>query len=110
MTAQISLGDKFLRGILCALSLLGTAVCALAQVPPSVRPEDVGFSSQRLGRVGAWVQQEIAAKRIPGAVVLVVRDGKTAYFEAFGQQNPARDEPMRRDSIFRISVVSQRPS
>ena len=107
MTARIWPGGQIIRRTVCALSLLGAAVVALAQVPPSVRPEDVGFSPERLSRVGAWVQREIAAKRIPGAVVLVVRDGKTAYYEAFGQQNPARDEPMRRDSIFRIYSMTK---
>ena len=42
-----------------------------------------------------------------GVGVLVVRDGKTTYYEAFGQQNPARDEPMRRDSIFRIYSMTK---
>jgi CubicO group peptidase (beta-lactamase class C family) len=107
MTARLCPGGQILRRTVCALSLFGAAVVALAQVPPSVRPEEVGFSSERLSRVGAWVQREMAAKRIPGAVILVVRDGKTAYYEAFGQQNPARDEPMRRDSIFRIYSMTK---
>ena len=91
-----------LFGLLCA-----TAWPVLAQVPAAAKPEDVGFSSERLARVGAWVQGEVAAKRIPGAVVLVVRNGKTAYYEAHGQQDPAKPGAMGKDSIFRIYSMTK---
>src|SRR5688572_11525751 len=90
-----------------AAGLLLAACAATAQTPPSARPEDVGLSSERLGRVGQWIQGEIAAKRVPGAVVMVVRNGKTAYYEAFGQQDPARPDPMSRDAIFRIYSMTK---
>ena len=77
MTARLCPGGQILRRTVCALSLFGAAVVALAQVPPSVRPEEVGFSSERLSRVGAWVQREMAAKRIPGAARSVLHGRKS---------------------------------
>ncbi|HEY6356474.1 MAG TPA: serine hydrolase domain-containing protein [Burkholderiaceae bacterium] len=89
----------------CALAL--TAACVLAQPLPTARPQDVGLSSERLARIGSWIQGEIDAKRIPGAVVLVARNGKVAYYEALGQQDPASPRPMGRDSIFRIYSMTK---
>ncbi len=80
---------------------------ALAQPLPTSRPQDVGLSPERLARVGTWLQGEIDAKRIPGAVVLVARNGKVAYVEALGQQDPASPRPMGRDSIFRIYSMTK---
>jgi CubicO group peptidase (beta-lactamase class C family) len=39
---------------------------------------------------------------IPGAVVLIAREGKIALFEAFGFQDREKRIPLRPDSIFRI--------
>ena len=83
------------------------ALCALAQPLPTARPDSVGLSSERLARIGQWLQGEIDAKRIPGAVVLVARNGKVAYYEALGQQDPASPKPMARDSIFRIYSMTK---
>ena len=43
---------------------------------PLVKPESVGFSSERLQRFSAVYQQEIERGSFPGAVVLIARDGK----------------------------------
>lgn len=95
-----------LRGWLLAASFLAAAP-ALAQPLPTARPEELGFSSERLARIGQWVEGEIAAKRIPGAVVMVARNGRVAYHQAFGQQDPAGPRPMGRDSIFRIYSMTK---
>ncbi|HEU5294286.1 MAG TPA: serine hydrolase, partial [Burkholderiaceae bacterium] len=83
------------RTLIVGLLALAAALAA-AQPLPSARPEEVGLSSQRLARIGTWLKGEIDAKRIPGAVVLVARNGKVAYYEALGQQDPANPRPMAR--------------
>jgi CubicO group peptidase (beta-lactamase class C family) len=61
---------------------------ALAQgLPQASQPEEVGFSSQRLTRLTEAFQAEVDKGAIPGAVVLIARKGKVAYFEAIGFQN-----------------------
>ncbi len=80
---------------------------AAAQALPTARPEDVGLSSERLGRVGAWLKAEVEANRIPGAVVVVGRNGRIAYQEAVGRLDPARPDPMRPDGIFRIYSMTK---
>src|SRR5688572_14829568 len=96
-----------LRRWFLAAALAGAATALCAQPLPTARPETLGFSSERLDRVGAWIESEIAAKRVPGAVVMVARNGKLAYSQALGQQDPVRATPMRRDSVFRIYSMTK---
>jgi CubicO group peptidase (beta-lactamase class C family) len=76
-------------------------------LPKANKPEDVGFSSERLKRVTDAFQSEVDKGAIPGAVVLITRNGKIAYFEAFGFQNRENKEPMKTDAIFRIASMSK---
>ena len=68
---------------------------ALAQGLPIARPDEVGLSPQRLSRIGDWLRAEVAAKRVPGAVVAIARQGRLVYFKAFGQADPVQGKPMR---------------
>jgi CubicO group peptidase (beta-lactamase class C family) len=60
------------------------SIVALAQELPTAKPESVGLSSERLERISGVVQHEIEDKRIAGAVTLVIRRGKVAWFKAQG--------------------------
>src|ERR1700752_5070563 len=64
--------------------------------------ESVGLSSERLDRIGKNIQKSIDENRIAGAVSLVARHGKIAYFKAFGMANREDRKPMQTDHIFRI--------
>lgn len=71
------------------------------------QPEDVGLSSERLKRVTAVFQTEVDNNKIPGAVVLILRKGKVAYFEAIGFQDREKKLPMKADTIFRIASMTK---
>ena len=92
-----------LAGLLTFLSI----PVASAQPLPTAKPEQVGLSSQRLERFGQTIQAQIANERFPGAVVLIARKGKIAYFEAFGQRDPASGAPMPKDAIFRLYSMTK---
>jgi CubicO group peptidase (beta-lactamase class C family) len=70
-------------------------------------PDAAGFSPTRLERLSALLRADTNAAAIPGAVVLIVRDGKTAFFEAFGHADPMTLRPMQRRSIFRIASMTK---
>src|SRR5262245_34451984 len=70
-------------------------------------PEEVGLSSERLGRVASSVQREVDNGRIAGAVTLVARHGKIAYLKAFGQADKEGKKAMQTDSIFRICSMTK---
>src|SRR6185295_2332447 len=94
-----------------ALLTLATSVLLIAQAwaqgLPTATPEEVGLSSQKLARVTEVVKSEIAKGRYPGAVALVARRGKVAYFEALGQRDPQASVPMTKDTIFRLYSMTK---
>jgi len=83
------------------------APLAWADALPTALPESVGLSTERLARVTEVVKGEIAKGRYPGAVALVARRGKVAYFEALGQRDPQAGTPMTTDSIFRLYSMTK---
>jgi succinate dehydrogenase/fumarate reductase flavoprotein subunit len=48
------------------------------------KPEDVDLSSARLALIHDALKVQVDAGQIPGAIVLVARDGKVVHFEAQG--------------------------
>jgi CubicO group peptidase (beta-lactamase class C family) len=81
---------------------------AFAQpLPMANRPEDAGFSSERLERARLALKSDVDKKFIPGAVLLVVRNGKIVTYDAIGFQQRAEQTPMKKDSIFRIASMSK---
>jgi len=83
------------------------ATGALAQALPKASAESVGMSTERLGKLTAVLQQEVADKRLPGAVVMIARKGKLVYSQAFGSLNNAAGGAMTEDSIFRIYSMTK---
>ncbi|HUE04558.1 MAG TPA: serine hydrolase domain-containing protein [Bryobacteraceae bacterium] len=85
--------------------LAATALCQ--SLPVANRPEDVGFSSQRLASVRQQMTADVQGGRIPGAVLLIARNGKIAWRDAVGFQERKSQTPMRNDSIFRIASMTK---
>jgi CubicO group peptidase (beta-lactamase class C family) len=100
---------RTLRSALLPLvaALFVLAEPAFADSLGHTNPEAAGLSRERLGRIGTYLQNEIASKRIPGAVMLIERRGKLAYFEAFGQRDAGTQAPMTANTIFRIYSMSK---
>jgi CubicO group peptidase (beta-lactamase class C family) len=91
------------------LVLLLVAVLAypLAAAAPTVKPEDVGFSSERLQRIHDLVQRHITAGSFSGAVTLVARNGRIAHLEAHGLMDLESRKPMQKDAIFQIMSMTK---
>jgi CubicO group peptidase (beta-lactamase class C family) len=81
-----------ISAIMCALVL---SAAAMAQDIPSAKPESVGLSSERLDRIGIAVQRSIDDKQIAGAVTLIVRHGRVAWFKAQGMMDREAGKAMR---------------
>ena len=93
----------FLAILLC----LSTVALVQAQSLPSAKPEQVGLSTERLNKVTAMLKADVEKGVIPGAILLVARHGKIAWFDTVGTRNPETKAPMTRDSIFRIYSMSK---
>jgi CubicO group peptidase (beta-lactamase class C family) len=97
------------RNVIC-MSAVATCIAfsALAQgLPRASQPEGVGFSSERLKRLTSTFQADVDRGEIPGAVVLIARNGKVAYFKAFGFQDREKQVPMKTDAIFRLASMTK---
>ena len=83
------------------------AIPAVAQPLPQVRPDAAGFSAEGLARIDAFFAREIAANRVPGAVVAIARDGKLVHYKAYGKLDPAGDKPMPLDAVFQLASMTK---
>ena len=71
------------------------------------KPEELGFSAERLSRIHDAVQRHIDAKSLAGAVTMVVRNGRIAHLEAHGLIDIEANRPMPKDGIFRLASTSK---
>jgi CubicO group peptidase (beta-lactamase class C family) len=92
---------------LAALLCLLTVAIAQAQGLQTVKPEQVGLSSERLGRIMTVLRNDVEKGTYPGAILLVARHGKVAWFETVGLRDPETKAPMTRDTIFRIYSMTK---
>jgi CubicO group peptidase (beta-lactamase class C family) len=65
-----------------------------------------GFSKARLGRMHDFLAREVEQGGVAGVVTLLSRRGETRV-ETIGYQNRERQDPMRRDTIFRIASMTK---
>jgi uncharacterized protein YbbC (DUF1343 family) len=81
---------------------------AASPVFSSASPEAVGMSSERLRQIETVVGESIARGELPGAVVLVGRQGRIVYRRAFGNRvvQPAK-VPMTLDTVFDLASLTK---
>ena len=80
----------------------------LAQPLQRTSPESVGMSAALLHNADIAIQASIDAGEIPGAVLAVVRHGKMAYIQAYGNRQVYPTlEPMTTETIFDMASCSK---
>lgn len=100
------------RFILMALGVLPFSVPSLAQQHAQtashhnldmtvVKPETVGFSSERLERLHALMQQTVDQKQIAGIVTILARHGRVVDYRTYGVSDLASGKAIAKDAIFR---------
>ena len=80
---------------------------AAADPMPVAKPDEAGFSAEGLQRLDAFFAREIEAKRVPGGVIAIARDGKLVHFKSYGQLDPAKGTPMPLDAIFPLASMTK---
>ncbi len=88
---------------LSAIFALSLSAAAL----PTVKPEEVGLSTERLQRIHEMVMRKVAANEISGAVTIVARRGKVAHHEAHGVMDLESKKPMALDTLFKLASSSK---
>jgi CubicO group peptidase (beta-lactamase class C family) len=93
--------------LLALVSALSLATSALAEPAAFGPPPGAQIAIEKLAPIADFVNGEVAAGRIPGAIVLVQQHGKPVYLKWFGKRDPNAGTPMTEDAIFPIHSVSK---
>jgi CubicO group peptidase (beta-lactamase class C family) len=97
----------------CAVLTMPLQAPAFAKAPADRgtiavgKPEELGFSPERLARIHAAVQRHVDARAIAGAVTMVVRHGRIVHLEAHGLIDIESNRPMPKDGIFRLASMTK---
>jgi CubicO group peptidase (beta-lactamase class C family) len=73
------------------------------KVTVATTPEAAGFSSERLKRIDDNLKSWVDKGWMNGASVLVIRNGKIAYYKAVGYNDIDKKTSLAKDGIFRIA-------
>ncbi len=95
------------RSLRLVLLFICTISVVAQELPKLSRPEEAGFASDRLNRIAQFFQSEVDKGAIPGAVLVVARNGKIVYRQAIGYQDREKKIPMKADSVFRIFSMTK---
>jgi CubicO group peptidase (beta-lactamase class C family) len=93
--------------VICALRTNAQEAGSKTSDFAASKPESLGFSSERLNRLDAAMQQQVDQKHLAGIVTLLARHGKVAEFNAYGKKDLASGALMTKDTIFRIYSMSK---
>lgn len=66
-----------------------------------VKPESVGFSSERLERLHSFIQEVVDKKELSGAVTILARHGKIVDYRTYGVRDFTSGAAMTKDTLFR---------
>jgi CubicO group peptidase (beta-lactamase class C family) len=91
---------------LLAQSSHATKMAEVRDLAPA-KAESVGMSTERLGRIDAAMKRLVDDKQVAGLVTLVERHGKVVHYNAVGQLDVRKADPVQKDSIFRIYSMSK---
>jgi len=99
---------SIVRTAAAAALVVALAWPAGAQGIPKVQsPEEVGFLSTRLKRLSDRLNEGVKNNELPGAVVLIARNGKIVMFESYGFRDKDAKVAMTNDTIFRIASMTK---
>lgn len=90
-----------------ATFVLGAEAIAAPPLPMATSPEEVGLSSSQLTRIEEVTSAHMKEGLVPGAVMLVARKGKVAWYKTMGYRDREVGDPLRSDAIFRIFSMTK---
>ncbi len=101
LPAQLSSSAlQVVAAVLC-FTIPAISSAAPPAVSPLAKPESAGFSSERLERMHALIQQEVDQKQLAGAITILARHGKIVDYRTYGRRDLATGAAMTKDTIFR---------
>jgi CubicO group peptidase (beta-lactamase class C family) len=104
--ASVSLGVLVVAGQVRAQATKPAHQAALAEIT-EVKPESVGFSSERLKALDAGMKSLVDSKKLAGMVTVLARHGKIVEEKTYGYADVASQKPMLKDTIVRIYSMTK---
>jgi CubicO group peptidase (beta-lactamase class C family) len=100
---------RSLKGLALGIAFMSLPLVAMSEVSqPSVSAiKKAGFSVERLQRLDAAIEGDIARQQLAGGIMYVARDGRVVQFKTYGKQDIENNVPMQQDAIFRIASMSK---
>ena len=96
-----------MKKLILILLCVSSVSLSFTQTLSPAKPEEAGMSGERLARIDKVVNDYITKKWIPGAAVLIARNGKIVFHKAYGVNDDAKQTALRKDDIFRIASQTQ---
>ncbi len=100
-------GDPDMKNALSILCLLLVCGAASAKDLRSARPEQHGFSPERLERINHHMERAVDNETMVGGLGVIARNGRIIFEETWGQADRENNVPMAHDTIFRIYSMSK---
>jgi CubicO group peptidase (beta-lactamase class C family) len=94
---------RFAVGVAAAVLVTAAQVPRAQQDGPAAPRSATGLAPAKLEQLTARLKQYVDEGRLPGAVTMVLRDGRVGYLQAVGFRDREASAPMQTDSIFRIA-------
>lgn len=91
----------YLMWLTVAISL-NAYVVAYNPANPAEDRGNMAAEQQDWQALDGAIQWAVETGQIPGAVLLITRDGEVAMHEAYGMADPLNGVPMQKDALFRI--------
>ncbi len=89
--------------LIANITFAGFTQSAKPVLSTQLQTETSGMSSERLMRIDNTVQEYLNKKWLNGAVAIIYKNGKLAYYKAFGYDDVDKKTMMQKDAIFRIA-------
>jgi len=93
----------FIASVVLFVLTLGQLSAQQSPVLTLSNPEDAGFDAKRLERLDLAMNDWVTKKWMNGAVGLIAKDGKIAWYKAVGYNEVETREKLKSEAIFRIA-------
>jgi CubicO group peptidase (beta-lactamase class C family) len=78
-----------------------------AELGVELEPAELGFDAVRLARIDRHFNRYVEDGRLPGWMVVIGREGQTAYVSMSGQRDVEAGRPVEADTIWRVYSMTK---
>jgi CubicO group peptidase (beta-lactamase class C family) len=107
LTQFLPAAARKLPFIFLMLSCLMLAILSMAAAAQPAKSDAQGIPPEGQAQIRAAIQHYVDNATIPGAVIVVARNGKVLFADAEGVMNPETKKPMPTDAVMTVLSMSK---